>query len=147
MIQDKYPILSERRIIAEHPSLDYFNRLAKSQEDANTQMIGYYAALQSADLRRAYRMFYVVHTEPDATCAQHWKGAIHNIAGVITPEQCEEELSKPSKESLFEFLDWAMKPKGTDIEVNAGLDDEELGDAPMDLSPISSLKEVEHTAY
>lgn len=111
LVQDKYPILSERRVIAEHPSLDYFNRAANSQEDANTHMVGYYAAMQSVDLRRTYRHFYVVHTEPEADCAIEWNASIHNITGIITPEQCIEELSKPSEESMFDFLDWAMKPK------------------------------------
>jgi chromo domain-containing protein 1 len=74
-------------------------------------MIRYYAAMQSADLRRAYRHFYVVHTAPEADCAEEWKASIHNIAGIISPEQCIEELSKPSKESTFDFLDWAMEPK------------------------------------
>lgn len=110
-VQDKYPILSERRVIAEHPPLDYFNRIVNSKEDANEHMIRYYAAMQSADLRRAYRHFYVVHTAPEADCAEEWKASIHNIAGIISPEQCIEELSKPSKESTFDFLDWAMEPK------------------------------------
>lgn len=132
MVQDKYPILSERRIIAEHSPLDYFNRVANNQEDSNTQMIRYYAAMQSADLRRAFRHFYVVHTEPEADCAKDWKATIHNIAGIITPEQCIEELSRFSKESLFDFWDWAMKPKGKQSVVEQ--EQEEIGDAPMQMS-------------
>jgi chromo domain-containing protein 1 len=138
LVQDKYPILSERRVIAEHPPLDYFNRAANSQEDANTHMVGYYAAMQSVDLRRTYRHFYVVHTEPEADCAIEWNASIHNIAGIITPEQCIEELSKPSKESMFDFLDWAMKPKERPSAVEP--EQEEMGDAPMEMS--SPAKEI-----
>lgn len=101
-------------------------------------MIGYYAAMQSADLRRAYRYFYVVHTEPEADCAKKWKASIHNIAGIITPEECIEELSKSGKESLFDFWDWAMKPKQQLSEVAP--EQEELGDAPMEMS--SPAKEI-----
>ncbi|KAJ8108281.1 hypothetical protein OPT61_g8279 [Boeremia exigua] len=136
LVQDQYPILSERREIAEHAPLDYFNRLEASQEDANTHMVGYYAAMQSADMRRAYRQFYVVHTEPGAPCAQQWKTSIHNIADVITPERCIKELSKASKESLFDFLDWAMSPK----EKNSG-------DVVMGGTSLTEIHEVEHTAY
>lgn len=146
MIPDKYPIMSERREIAQLPSLDYFNVLAKSQEDANTSMIGYYAALQSNDLRRHYRNFYVVHTQPDANCAQHWKDTIHNISDVITPERCAEELEKPSKDSLFDFLDWAMEPKEKGDGAGARSDDGSMGDAAMDISPVRGRKEGRHTS-
>lgn len=108
LVQDKYPILCERRIIAETPPLDYFNRLARSQDDANAQMVGYYAAMQ-VDMRRDYRWFYVVHTEPER--AQQWKKDVQTITDIITPERCIEELEKQSKESLFDFMDWAMEPK------------------------------------
>lgn len=74
-------------------------------------MIGYYAAMQSADLRRAYRYFYVVHTEPEASCSKEWKANIHNIADVMTPERCIDELCRPCKKSLFDFFGWAMQPK------------------------------------
>jgi chromo domain-containing protein 1 len=141
MIPDKYPILSERRQIAELAPLNYFNVLAKSQEDANTSMIGYYAALQSNDLRRHYRSFYVVHTEPGANCAQHWKDTIHNISDVITPERCAEELEKPSKDSLFDFLDWAMEPKEKGNDAGVGSEDGSMSDAPMDISPVRGRKE------
>ncbi|KAJ4992798.1 hypothetical protein SVAN01_01844 [Stagonosporopsis vannaccii] len=115
-VQDKYPILSHRREIAEHPSINYFNLLEHSQVEANTQMIGHYAAMHSAFLRRDYRHFYVVHTEPNATCALEWKASIHTITDIITPEQCIEELTKPSKGSMFDFLDWALKPKDKELD-------------------------------
>lgn len=147
MIQDKYPILSERRIIAETQPLDYFNRLTNDPEDANTHMIGYYAAMQSVDMRRHYRQFYVVDTEPEAAYAQRWKSTIHNISDVISPERCVEELSKESKESLFDFLDWAMGPKAVqkdqevEKETEETLDVQDLGNALME------VQTVEHTAY
>lgn len=100
-------------------------------------MIGYYAAMQSADLRRAYRYFYVVHTEPEAGCAKGWRASVHNVADIITPEQCVEELSKPSKESLFDFLDWAMGPKENGSEAEP--DTEEQGEAPMEISPQTEI--------
>jgi chromo domain-containing protein 1 len=125
-------------VVAEHPPVDYFNRLANSQEDANTHMVGYYAAMQSADMQRAYRYFYVVHTEPEAACAKEWKASIHNIADIITPEQCMEELRKSSKDSLFDFLDWAMEPKEEQSEVEP--ETEGMGDAPMEMS--SPIKEI-----
>lgn len=125
-------------MIAEHPPLNYFNRVAKSVEDANTHMVGYYAAMQSADLRRAYRYFYVVHTEPEADCAKEWKANIHNFSAIITPEQCIEELGKPSEGSLFDFWDWAMKPKKLPSRME--LEREEMGDAPMDMS--LAVKEI-----
>lgn len=121
--------MSERRTAAEGQPLDYFNRLANSMEDATTAVLRIYADLQ-VSLRRNYRHFYVVHTEPDGKLAQNWKSRVHTIAEVITPERCVEELSKASKESLFDFMDWAMDPK-----------EGELGDAPME------IETVEHTAY
>lgn len=142
MIPDKHPILSERREAAQIPPLDYFNVAAKSQEDAETSMIGYYAALLCNDLRRHYRYFYVVHTEPGASCAQQWKDTIHNISGVITPERCANELRKPGKDSLFDFLDWAMGPKEKGNKAGAGSDDGSMGDAPLDIPPPKSRKEV-----
>lgn len=146
LVEDQYPILSLRREMAEISPLDYFNSLEKSQEDANTRMIGYYAALQSADMRRAYRYFYVVHTEPEAAGAQQWKTKIHSIADVITPEQCTKELSKPSKESLFDFLDWAMSPKQKNSD--AGLEEGDIDDVIMENVPFrKEIREVEHTAY
>lgn len=137
-----------RREYAENPALDYFNL---SAEDANSNMIGYYAALHSVDLRRMYRKFYVVHTDPSAADAQHWIDTIHNISGVMSPKRCIEELSKPGKESLIDFLDWAMEPKEEvneeEKKTGAVSDDEIMDDAPMDISPASSIVEVEHTAY
>lgn len=107
-------------------------------------MIGFYAAMQSVDLRRNYRSFYVVHTEPKAACVQEWEVNCQNITGIITPEQCIEELSRPSKESLFDFLDWAMKPRKETIEAEP---EYESGDMPMDISPMRGIQEVAHTAY
>lgn len=97
-----------------------------------THMTGYYAALQLTDSRRAYRHFYVVHTEPEADCAKQWKANIHSISNIITPEQCIKELSKASKVSLFDFWNWAMKPKGHPSPMKP--EQEEMGDAPMEMS-------------
>ncbi|KAL6705366.1 hypothetical protein ACN47E_007015 [Coniothyrium glycines] len=104
---DKFPILSERRIIAEEEPLDYFNTLARSQQEANLHMIHWYASMQ-VDLRRDYRHFYVVHTEPEAPYVQDWKDQIQTIAEVITPERCVEEFGKSGDASLFDFQERYM---------------------------------------
>ena len=106
-IQDKFPILSERREIAEEYPVDYFNTVKRSQDQANLHMLRYYSAIQT-DLRRDYRHFYVVHTEPSAPCVQQWTQELQTIAEVMTPEQCVNELSQPSADSKFDFLDLAM---------------------------------------
>jgi chromo domain-containing protein 1 len=108
MVQDEYPILSERRAVAEEHPMDYFNTLERSQDDANLHMLRYYSALQT-DMRRDYRHFYVVHVEPSVPCVQQWKQELQTIAEVMTPEQCIEELERSSKGSKLDFLDWAMQ--------------------------------------
>jgi chromo domain-containing protein 1 len=112
-ISVKYPIMSERRIIAEEPPVDYFNTLARNPEEANLRMIQYYGGLQ-VDMRRDYRQFYVVHTEPSARCARQWKQEIHSLADVISPEQCVKELSKSGeaygKQPMFDFCERYMPP-------------------------------------
>lgn len=70
-------------------------------------MIRYFAGLQ-ADMRRDYRHFFVVHTEPEATHAQQWKQEIQTIAEVITPEKCLEELEKEGGAGLFDFYERYM---------------------------------------
>ncbi|KAJ4369977.1 hypothetical protein N0V83_005741 [Neocucurbitaria cava] len=113
LVPDKYPIISERRIIAEVQPVDYFNTLARSQEDANLHMIRLYAGLQ-VDLRRTYRQFFVVHAEPEATCVRRWKEEIQTIAEVISPEKCLEELEKEGADGMFDFYESYM----SEIQVN-----------------------------
>lgn len=144
-MKDKFPILSHRRELAEDPTINYFNLLESSQEEANTQMIGHFAAIHSAFLRRDYRYFYVVHTEPKAKCAEQWRAEIHTITDIITPERCVEELTKPSKESLLDFMDWALGPKDKNSDATPA--EAELGDTSMDMSPRDDVHEVEHTTY
>ncbi|KAL1795697.1 hypothetical protein ACET3X_005921 [Alternaria dauci] len=109
-VPDKYPILSERRVIAECEPVDYFNTVTRSKEAANLNMIRYYAGLQ-VDMRRDYRHFYVVHTEPKAKYVQGWKQEIQTIADVITPEQCIQEFLKESQDSMFDFYERFMTDK------------------------------------
>ncbi|KAH7089551.1 hypothetical protein FB567DRAFT_466673 [Paraphoma chrysanthemicola] len=108
---DKYPVMSERRTIAEEEPLDYFNTLSRSQEEADLHMIRYYAGLQ-VDMRRDYRHFFVIHTEPFATCVRQWKQEIQTIADVLTPEQCVAELAKEesdaSQRPVFDFCERYM---------------------------------------
>lgn len=106
-IPDKFPILSERRIIAEEAPLLYFETLARSQEQATLRMIRYYSLLQ-ADLRRDYRQFFVVHTDPTAAYVKQWKEDVQSIAAVITPEMCLEELEKDGSVSMFDFCERHM---------------------------------------
>lgn len=90
---DNFAILSEQRDVAEVEFIDYFNALSRSQEEANHTMIRYYALTQ-IDMRRKYRHFYVVHTEPSAPCVGGWKQEIQSIADVLSPEVCIQELEK-----------------------------------------------------
>ncbi|KAH7392816.1 hypothetical protein BKA66DRAFT_456953 [Pyrenochaeta sp. MPI-SDFR-AT-0127] len=107
LVPDKYPILSERRVIANVPPVEYFKTLTRSQNDANLHMLRYYAGLQ-VDMRRDYRHFYVVHIEPGAPCVQQWKEEIQTISDVITPAQCVDELMKCGEESIFDFCERYM---------------------------------------
>jgi chromo domain-containing protein 1 len=113
---DKFPVMSERRVIAEEEPVGFFKAREHSREEANLRMIRYYAGLQS-DLRRDYRHFYVVHTEPTADCAKQWREEIQSIAEVITPEQCIEELLEnvlePGADLMFDFHERHMVEKKT----------------------------------
>jgi chromo domain-containing protein 1 len=73
-----------------------------------------WAAQTLVDLRRDYRHFYVVHTEPNAPYVQKWKDTIQTIAEVITPERCVVELQKPGEASLFDFCERLMPPLNGD---------------------------------
>lgn len=106
-IADKYPIISLRRVLGECDAVDYFSTLTSSQQQANLNMIRYFVGLQ-IDLRRNYRHFYVVHTEPDASYIQEWKYEMQTIAGVLTPASCVAELSKDDVDSTFDFLERYM---------------------------------------
>lgn len=107
LISDKFPIISERQVIAEDPRIDYFNTLARSQQEANMCMIRYYSLVQT-DMARDYRHFFVVHTEPKAAYVQDWMQEIQSIAAVITPEKCLEELGKDGRVSMFDFCERHM---------------------------------------
>jgi chromo domain-containing protein 1 len=103
---DTFPVMSERRIIADEKPVEYFTALSHSREEANLRMIRYYAGLQ-IDMRRKYRHFFVVHTDTAATCVKRWKEEIQSIAEVISPQQCINELVKNSpghgKNQMFDF--------------------------------------------
>lgn len=97
-------------MIAECEPLDYFNTAAHNQQEANLNMIRYYAGLQ-VDLRRDYRHFFVVHTEPTAEYVQQWKDEIQTIAEVMTPSRCVQELQKEDEVSMFDFCERFMAAK------------------------------------
>ena len=110
MVLDKYPILSERRIMAESEPMWYFSTRARSRTAANLNMVRYYAGLQVA-LRRDYRHFFVVHPQPQAGYVQQWRQEIQTIAEVLTPRQCLEELTKESECSMFDFCERFMRKR------------------------------------
>lgn len=103
---DKFPVMSEIREIAQEEELDYFNTLARSREEANLRMVRYYGALH-IDMRRTYRHFYVVHTDPSGLCALQWKREVQTLTDVITPMQCIVELKRQANDKeqnrLFDF--------------------------------------------
>jgi len=109
-------------VIAECEPVDYFNTLKRSQQAANLNMIRYYAGLQ-VDMRRDYRHFYVVHTEPTASYVKEWKQEIQTIAEVISPEQCIKEFKKSGQDSMFNFFEDVMAgdvgEKGADKDGDA----------------------------
>ncbi|KAH3915015.1 hypothetical protein HBH56_083340 [Parastagonospora nodorum] len=109
---DKFPIMSERRVVAKNEPIDYFNSLARSHEKANLRMIRYYTALHM-DLRRDYRHFYIVHTDPFSTPAKQWLRECSTITDVINPERCILELSKDGhdgEERCFDFYEKYLMP-------------------------------------
>jgi chromo domain-containing protein 1 len=103
---DKFPIISERREFANEEPLDYFNALARSREKANLRMVRYYGGLH-IDMRRAYRHFYIVHTDVSGACALQWKREIQTLTDVITPQQCVVGLKRrgdhKGQNRMFDF--------------------------------------------
>jgi chromo domain-containing protein 1 len=92
---DYWPIISERREVSEA----YFKALQHGQEQANDLQVEQFAGTV-IDLRRDYRHFSVVHTEPSKV---DWQSRWHNIDEVMTPEQCIEYLEQPAHGNRFEF--------------------------------------------
>ncbi|PSN67813.1 hypothetical protein BS50DRAFT_349495 [Corynespora cassiicola Philippines] len=102
---DYFPILSERKAVAG----EYFDALSKSQAEANHFMARYYSAL-IIELRRDYRHYCVVHTDPSKV---DWQNSIHNIDEVMTPEGFIKLFSQPPVRNHFDFYEWCFdrKPK------------------------------------
>lgn len=88
----------------------YYTAQRQSQVLANTKMVEYYAGVL-VDQRQYYRQYFVVHTEPDGNEAKDWKGRIHNIDDVISPEKFIKEFKKEAKGNRFEFYEWAFPLK------------------------------------
>ncbi|KAH7073887.1 hypothetical protein BKA63DRAFT_514985 [Paraphoma chrysanthemicola] len=143
---DKYPVMSERRIIAEAQPLDYFNTLARSQEEADLRMIRYYAGLQ-VDMRRDYRHFFVIHTEPFATCVRQWKQEIQTIADVLTPEQYVAELAKEepdaSQRPMFDFCERYMSKLETRQVMTTTIEQANKGQMPLAADSQLSIEDGE----
>ena len=67
----------------------------------------YYAGLH-VDMRRDYRHFYLVHTDPQAGVVQQWRDEMQTIGRVMSPRQCVQELEKESRVSMIDFCEWFM---------------------------------------
>ena len=105
--------------MAEGEPIDFFTARARSREAAHLTMVRYYAGLQ-VELRRDYRHFFVVHTEPQAT--QQWRQEMQTIADVLTPQQCVEELQKESDFSMFDFCERFIPEQENNREAEGFLD-------------------------
>jgi chromo domain-containing protein 1 len=119
---DKFPIMSERRIVAKEEPVDYFNSLARSREKANLRMIRYYAGLH-IDMRRDYRLFYIVHTDPFGAPSKQWQQEYGTITDILTPEKCIVELSKEGddKGRLFDFYErYLVLPQDESVTATHG---------------------------
>lgn len=106
-VPDKFPILSERRIIADSEPVTYFKTVKRDPAAANVNMMRYYAGLH-VDMRRDYRHFYLVHTDPRAGVVQQWRDEMQTIGRVMSPRQCVQELEKESRVSMIDFCEWFM---------------------------------------
>jgi chromo domain-containing protein 1 len=102
---DKYPIMSERRGVANEEPVAYFKSLARSREKANLRMIRYYAGLH-VDSRRDYRHFYIVHTDCTGPCVEQWQREVQTLTGIMTPEECIKELSKDGADANGQRIDF-----------------------------------------
>lgn len=116
MLPDDYwPIISERDIVSDA----YYEALKCSQMEANNEQVGLYAGTV-VELRRMYRHYFVVHTEPTKV---DWKTRWLHLDEVLTPEKCIEYLEKPpAKGNRIDFQSWrfpekpAENPKATSPE-------------------------------
>ncbi|KAF2121272.1 hypothetical protein BDV96DRAFT_563903 [Lophiotrema nucula] len=100
---DYFPIMSERRQVME----PYFEALDRSQDEANKSMVGLYAEV-ILDLRKSYRQYLVVHTEPTKV---DWQSRWQHIGEIMTPEKCIEYFQQPPKDCRFNFYEWAFPEK------------------------------------
>ncbi|KAF2016416.1 hypothetical protein BU24DRAFT_450937 [Aaosphaeria arxii CBS 175.79] len=101
---DYYPILSENREFVP----EYYERLARSQEEANRWSIELYIQVL-IELRREYRQFIVVHTK---SAEVGWQNQYQNIAEIITPAKLIQYLEEPDREGMpIDFFHWAMPEK------------------------------------
>ncbi|EMD87644.1 hypothetical protein COCC4DRAFT_193043 [Bipolaris maydis ATCC 48331] len=103
-VPDKFPVLSERRIIADSEPVTYFKTVKRDPAAANLNMMRYFAGLH-VDLRRDYRHFFLVHTDAQAGVVQQWRDEIQTIGRVMSPRQCVQELEKESRVSMIDFYE------------------------------------------
>ncbi|XP_014561977.1 hypothetical protein COCVIDRAFT_85180 [Bipolaris victoriae FI3] len=106
-IMGKFPILSERRVIADSEPVAYFKTVKRDAAAANLNMMRYYAGLH-VDLRRDYRHFFLVHTDPRAGVVQQWRDEMQTIGRVMSAWQCVQELEKESRVSMIDFYERFM---------------------------------------
>ncbi|KAF2471391.1 uncharacterized protein BDR25DRAFT_303413 [Lindgomyces ingoldianus] len=101
--EDYFPILS----LSGPWKPDYYSALLRSQEEANDNMIEFYAQWM-IDHARDYRHFFVVHPEPERT---DWEAKWAHLDEVITPDECIEYFSMPPKGARFDFFEWSFSRK------------------------------------
>ncbi|KAF2271696.1 uncharacterized protein EI97DRAFT_470965 [Westerdykella ornata] len=123
---DLRPILSEPA----DQSQAYFAALSSSPTGAIDQQVEYWAKKVCA-MRKSYRHFFVVHTEPSSEQSAEWQRKFCNIDEVITPEKCIELLKEDSEGSRIDFMEWYLPKVGMgevqEAEANGAGD-------PMDIS-------------
>lgn len=85
----------------------YYSALGRSQHEANTKMVEFYAGV-AVELRDYYRHYFVVHTDPAAV---DWQNTYKNIDEVMTPEAFIECLKQPGKGNRFDFFEWQFPDK------------------------------------
>jgi chromo domain-containing protein 1 len=115
---DYYPIISERREVMQ----EYFYALeCGDKEEPMRGQVELFAGTVNA-LRRDYRHFCVVHTEPGEV---DWRKRWQNIDEVMTPAQCISYFEQPAKGNRFESYEWCFPLKEGEEVGKGELEEEE----------------------
>jgi chromo domain-containing protein 1 len=100
---DYWAIISEQK----RESDLYYDALEKGQTEANRAQVAYWSQIM-VQLRRDYRSFFVVHTEPSKV---DWQEQLQHIDEIMTPEKCIEYFEQPAQGNRFDFFEWAFEEK------------------------------------